>query len=51
MNQPESDYDSDWFVSLISTATDVVVIFLVQNRQLICHPKPEQGVLSQNLAK
>ena len=49
MNQSWSDYDSDWFVSLNSTATDIVVIFLFQNRQIMCHPQPEQGVLSQNL--
>ena len=34
MNQPWSDYDSDWFVSLNSTATDIVVCFLVRNRNM-----------------
>ena len=51
MNQSWSDYDSDLFVGLNYTATDIVVIFLVQNRQIRFHTKTEQGVLSQNLAK
>lgn len=35
MNQSWSDYDSDWFVSLISTATDVVVIFHASAKKVL----------------
>ena len=40
MNKSWSNYDSDWFVSLNSTATDIVVIILVRNRQMTSLTKP-----------
>ena len=40
MNQSWSDYDSDWFVSLNSTATDIVVVIFIRNRQITSLTKP-----------
>ena len=34
MNQPWSDYDSDWFIGLNSSATDIVVIILARKKQM-----------------
>ena len=51
MNQSWSDYDSDWFVSLNSTATDIVVVIFIRNRQITSLTKPAilAGISRQGL--
>lgn len=40
MNQPWSDYDSDWFIGLNSSATNIIVVILIRNRQMTSLTKP-----------